>query len=66
MSKLERQAIDKEREKDVLKRAVVSLHRKGKLTPIIVKTAIEQAFILGHNAGHCRGEQYSNTKVRLS
>lgn len=58
MNQLERQAIDKEREKEVLKRAVVRLHRKGELTAIILKTAIEHAFILGHNAGHCRGEQY--------
>jgi len=58
MNQLERQAIDKEREKEVLKRAVVSLHRKDELTPVIIKSVIDKAFILGHNAGHCRGEQY--------
>lgn len=65
MNSLERQAIDKEREKEVLKRAVVSLQRKGELTPIILKSVIDKAFILGHNAGHCRGEQYV-TRTRSS
>lgn len=58
MNRLEQQAIDKEREKEVLKRAVVSLHRKDELTPVILKSIVDKAFILGHNAGHCRGEQY--------
>jgi len=60
LNQLELQARDKERDKEALKVAVVSLFRLGRLDSETLKRAIDQAFLLGHNAGHCRGEQYVN------
>lgn len=63
LNQLELQARDKEREKEALKLAVLRLHRTGNLTAFEIKRAIDHAFLLGHNAGHCRGEQYVNQLI---
>ena len=60
MSRLEQLARDKEKDKEALKLAVLGLFRSGRLDSETLKKAIDQAFLLGHNAGHCRGEQYVN------
>ena len=60
MSRLEQLARDKEKDKEALKLAVLTMFRTGRLNSETLKKAIDHAFLLGHNAGHCRGEQYVN------
>lgn len=63
MHDLERYAREKELDKDAIKIAVLKLHRMGMLDEQILSIAIEKSFILGHNAGHCRGEAHT-LKIR--
>jgi len=58
MNRLEQQAIDKEREKEHWKKATAHLLQQNRLSHQQLSLVIDKVFLLGHNAGHCRGEQY--------
>lgn len=58
MDRLEEQAAYKEQEFNVLVKIVAAEFIKGKLTEIQLRQAMKKTFMLGHNAGHCRGERY--------
>lgn len=58
MNQLERQAIEKEQEKESLKRAAILFLETWGFDDKAINYFIEKSFIIGHNAGHCRGEQY--------
>lgn len=58
MQGLERQAIEKEQEKDMWKQSMIDLFRNNRLSERQLSLGIEKIFQLGHSAGHCRGESY--------
>ncbi|MCG5104413.1 hypothetical protein [Oceanobacillus alkalisoli] len=63
MDNLERYAREREKEKNAIKIAVLRLHRMDLLDEELLSTALDKAFRLGHNAGHCRGESHK-TKLQ--
>lgn len=58
MNQLEQQAIEKDREKEMWKKATVKVFKENRLSEQQLRLVIEKVYQLGHNAGHCRGEQY--------
>lgn len=58
MDRLEEQAAYKEREFDDLSKIVSLEFKEGTLTESQLSQALKKSFMLGHNAGHCRGERY--------
>lgn len=60
MHRLEVYAKEKEQEKEYLKQAITLLLEAKYLNREKLERAIDKAFILGHHAGHCRGESYKN------
>lgn len=61
MDKLEKYAQDKEQDLDELEQLVMDKFIKGTLTKTVIKQALKTSFMLGHNAGHCRGEKHLQT-----
>lgn len=64
MDRLEGQALEKTREKDKWKVATLELFKEGRLGEKQLEMVIDKAFILGHNAGHCRGENFKNRHLK--
>lgn len=56
MQELERQALEKEQEKEMWKQAIIDLFKSNRLSERQLSLGMEKIFQLGHNAGHCRGE----------
>lgn len=58
---LEEQAKNKEFEFKALQMAVALNLREGTLDVETLNRVMERSFKLGHNAGHCRGENFKYT-----
>ena len=56
MHRLEIYAKEKEQDKESLIKAATELLHEGKVNEKVLQKAINEAFMLGHHAGHCRGE----------
>lgn len=54
----------KEQEFDELVQIVVAEFMKGKLTELQLRQAMKKSFMLGHSAGHSRGEIYLEKRLR--
>lgn len=64
MDRLEVYAKEKEQDKEQLKKDTIRLLELRQLDNQTIGFVIEQAFKLGHSAGHCRGEDYKNRLIR--
>lgn len=53
----------KEQEFDELVKIVVAEFNKGSLTELQLRQAMKKSFMLGHSAGHARGEIYLERRL---
>lgn len=60
MNLLEEQAQRKIDEAKNLKSIAIASLKDGSLNENNLNYILERTFVLGHNAGHCRGEQHKN------